>query len=174
MEQHVRPRARGERTDDSLERSALRTAQLGGLGLAGQHVAIGGTRALPARLSLQRRDERERPARRRPVVRGHPERELDECRRQLLHDALDGRGGDPFRRSDADLRDDAAPPRVSEPDLHDGAGPDALRHLVGELARESASGDERIDGREGHAASVVPTKVGGWRTSTGIPPPTSS
>ena len=65
----------------------------------------------------------ERARRRRAVVVGDPERELDERRRQLLDDALDRRGLDPVRRRNVDLGHDAAAPRVPEPHLDDRARP---------------------------------------------------
>src|SRR5207244_2400755 len=52
-------------------------------------VALCRLRPLAARLPLHRRDERERAPRRRAVVLGDPERELDERPRQLFDDTLD-------------------------------------------------------------------------------------
>jgi hypothetical protein len=86
--------------------------------------------------------------RRRPVVVRHPERELDEGARQLLHDPLDRHRLDAVRRRHSDLCHDSAPLRVPEAHLDDRAGADLVGNLVRELARERTRGDEGIDGRE--------------------------
>jgi hypothetical protein len=103
---------------------------------------------LAARLALDGRDERERARRGRAVVVRDPEGELDERLRELLDDALDRRDGDPIRRLDAELDDEPAPLRVAEANLDDGADASVIGYLVGEGPRESARGDERIDGGE--------------------------
>src|SRR5439155_24284181 len=97
-----------------------------------------------AGLPLHRRDECERASRRRAVVLGDPEGELDERLRQLLDDALDRRGLDSLRRRDVDLRDDTASLRVAEAHLDDRAQPNIVGNLVGELTRERARRYERI------------------------------
>ena len=150
-----------ERVDEALQRLLLRRAQLCGLRFARERVPFGGLRALAARLALHGRDERERASRCRAVVVREPERELDQRRRELLDDALDRRRLYPVRRRHADLRHDAAPARVAEAHLDDGAGADRVWHLVRELAREGARGHERIDGCVRDSASVVGAMVGG-------------
>ena len=106
------------------QRLPLRRAQLCRLRLARERVALGRLRALAARLALHGRDERERAPRRRAVVVRDPERELDERRRQLLDDALDRRASMPCGGATLDLGDDAAPLRVAEAHLDDGARAD--------------------------------------------------
>src|SRR6266511_1957401 len=122
----------------------------------------------PARKPLQGSHECERATRRRPVVVGEPQRELDQHRRQLLDHALDRHSLYSLRRSHPDLGDDASSPCVAEAHLDHRARAHAVRHLVGELTRERARSHQWIDRREGHAASVVRAKVGAWRTSSGI------
>ena len=141
----------------------LGLAQRRGRRFTGKGVALRRTRAFTARLPHQRSDKSESAARSRAVVRGDPERQLDERRRQFLDDALHRCGLDALGRRNADLCDDTAPPRVPEAHLDHRARPDAVGHLVGELTRERAGGDERIDGRERHRASVVGTVVGARR-----------
>src|SRR3989454_4639019 len=81
VEQDVRALAAVQRANDSLDGCALRLAELLRLRLAGQGIALRRLRALPARTTPDRGDERERSCGRRAVVLGEPERELDECRR---------------------------------------------------------------------------------------------
>ncbi len=116
--------------------------------LARQGLAHGGAGTLAASGALERRDELERAGGRRSVVAGDPESELDQRRRHLVHDLLDGRGLDSLRRRIRHLDDDAAPPSVPEPHLHDRPRPDLVRHLVRERPRDRAGGDERVDGGE--------------------------
>ena len=49
-----------------------------------------------------------------------------------------------------ELGHDAARPRTAERHTHDRADVDAVVDLVGELARDGARRDERVDGRERH------------------------
>ena len=130
---------------------------------------------LAAPLRVVRRDERERARRRRAVVVGEPQREIDERRRQRLGDALDRRRLDAVRRRDVDLGDDAAPPRVAEPHLDDRALLRLVRHLVRERPRDRARGHERIDGGVPLTEPTVPGAMVGADepAATGIPTPTS-
>src|SRR2546430_10532791 len=67
-EQEVGAHLGVERADDAIERRTLCRAQLGRLCLTGQTVALRRLRPLTASLPLHGSDERERTARRRPVV----------------------------------------------------------------------------------------------------------
>ncbi len=148
VEQHVAAGAGVQRADDPRDRLLLQPGELSGLSLAYEPFADAGLSALAARLALQRRDQRQRAGRRRAVVVGDPERELDERLRQLLDDALDRRHVDACGRLDAELDHEPAPFRVAEPDLDDGADARVLRHLVRERARDGARGYEGIHRRQ--------------------------
>ena len=146
---------------DPRERPLLRFRQPLGRRLGGERVALRHPAALAPPLRLLRRDESERPGRRRAVVLGEPEREVDERGGDGLRDALDGRGLDACGSVDADLGDHAARRGRCRSGRHDGA----LLHLVGHLVREGAGdragADERVDGGEArHRASVLAGKVG--------------
>ena len=104
------------------------------LRLARERLALGRRRLLLAPLRRLRRDERERAGRRRAVVVGDPERELDERRRDLPDHASIGRASTPAGAASSIADDDAACARTAERDAHDRAHPDALVDLVGELA----------------------------------------
>ena len=140
-----------ERLDDPRNRLLLWLGQLCRLRLACEPGP--GHAPLPPADAQLRRHELERARRSRAVVVAHPEREIDECRRQLVEDRLDRRGLDPRRRRDSRLDDDAARGAAAEADRNDRALLDSLRHLVGERPRDGPRGDERIDGRQ-HRASV--------------------
>ena len=136
-----------EQLVDASERTLLRVGQVLGRRLRRKRPDRSGRRVAPlaAALRVVRRDERERARRRRAVVVGEPEREIDERRRQRLRDALDRRGSNAVRQRHADLGDDAAPARVAELHLDDRALR-VLRHLVRERPRHRPGGHERIDG----------------------------
>ena len=143
-----------ERTDDAVDRGALLVGQLRRLGLAREALARQRRRPLAATLAHERRDERERARRRRAVVLGEPEREIDERRRKLLDDPLDRRDLDPLGRATVDVDDDAARLGAGEAHLDDRALLDLVGHLVGEDPRGQRPGvDERVDrGVAAHAA----------------------
>ena len=146
---------------DPCERARLRLRQPLGCGLGGKRVARPDLAPLTPALRLLGRDEREGARRRRAVVLGDPEGELDERRRHRLDDPLDGRRHDTVRGRDADLGDDAAAAGVAEAHFDDRARLDLVRHLVGEGARDGAGGDERVDrGEATHRARVLGVKVG--------------
>ena len=87
--------------------------------LACERLAHAGLRALAARLSLQRRDERERARRRRAVVVRDPERELDErLRAAPRRRARRGRRRRPAARSTPSSTTSPAALRVAEANLH--------------------------------------------------------
>jgi hypothetical protein len=149
VEEDVRCGSGVERRDDARDGFALRRAQLGGPGVGGERVTRRWTRTLAARLALQRRDEGERAAGRRAVVRGDPERELEQRFGERLDDPVDRRDVDSYgRRRDTHLRDDAAVPSAAEADLDDGSRLDVVRYLVCELARQGAGGHDRVYGCE--------------------------
>ena len=155
VQEEVRAEPLVHRPDDPPHRGRLRLAERRRLRLAAERLARRGLRTLGAPRPLERRDQLERASGGRAVVPGDPQRELDQRRRDLVHDPLDRRRVDPLRRSGPDLDDDAAPPRVAEPHLHDRAGADLVRHLVGERPRDRAGGHQRIDGGERHPSSLV-------------------
>ena len=90
VEEEVGSGAVVESARDPLAGALLRVGETRGLRLSGERLAHARLRTLAARLSLHRRDERERARRRRAVVVRDPERELDERFGQLLDDAFDG------------------------------------------------------------------------------------
>src|SRR5262249_222159 len=81
VEQNRAPRPRVEAGDDLPDRGLLLRRQLLGRALAGKRLPLVGRRLLLPALRRLGRDERERSCRRRAVVVGEPERELDERRR---------------------------------------------------------------------------------------------
>ena len=102
VQQHVSA-VRIERSDDPLDARALLRSQLCRLGLAAEGVARSRIAASAAPPSLEGRDERQRTCRRGSVVVGHPERELDERRGDVVDDGarigdLDAGGSDRVRR----------------------------------------------------------------------------
>ena len=109
-----------------------------------------GWRRSPRALRASRRDERERARRRRAVVVGEPEREVDERRRDRP-DTLDGDRLDPpaAPRPRARRRRRARRARPNGTDTTAPFSSPSARYVNG--PRESARGDERIDGGEaGH------------------------
>jgi hypothetical protein len=145
-EQEVRRRP--ERADDARDRRVLLGRQPLGRALCGQRLPRDRRGQLLPPLPHARGDERERPRRRRSVVLGEPEREVDERRRQLLDDARDRRDLDPFRRPAVDLDDDAALAPAPERNVHDRALTDPLGNGVCEDSGERSGSDEGIDGGE--------------------------
>jgi hypothetical protein len=139
-----------ERGDDLRDGVALLRGERLGLRLAAQGLALGGRGPLAARRAAARRDELERPRRRRAVVVGDPQGEVDERARHLVQQPAHRRRLDPGRRLDADVGDDAAGGAPPEPDRHDRALREALGHLVGERPGERPRRHERVDGRERH------------------------
>ena len=133
-----------EQLIDPRERVFLRRREVRGRSFRLDRVADDAP--LAATLRERRCDERERTRRRRAVVVGDPERELDECRRQRLGDALDRGRVDAFRQFRVDLRDDAAPARLAEEHLDHVAHACLIRDLVREGARNGAGRDERVHG----------------------------
>ena len=134
--------------DEPLERALLRLRQLGRLRLAAH--ARGRRAPLAAPRPERRRDELERARRRRAVVVGEPEGEIDERRRQLVEDAVDRRRHDSRRCLDARLDHDPAQGRPAEPNGDNRPLADVVRHLVGEDARDRTGRHERMDGGERH------------------------
>ena len=150
-----------EQRGDAVERALLRVGEMRGRRLGGERARRGGVAALAAPLRVVGRDERERPRRRRAVVVGEPQREIDERRRQRLGDSLDRERFDSLRQGDVERRHDTTPARVAELHFDDRALDGFVRHLVRECARDGASRDERVDGRvAAHRASVAVVKVG--------------
>ena len=83
------PAAAVDRGDDPRDRSELRRRELRRSRDVDQLVPVGRRRLLLAPLRRLRCDERERAGRRRAVVVGEPERQLDERRRHLADHRLD-------------------------------------------------------------------------------------
>ena len=81
--------------DRTGERLVLRGGQVSRLGLARKRVHLCRRRLLLPPLRRAGRDELERPRRRRAVVARHPERQVDERRRNGVDDVLDGRDLNP-------------------------------------------------------------------------------
>ena len=140
---------------DPPERGPLRLRQLGHSLLEREALALARRRLLLAPLPLDGRDQLERAARRRAVVVGDPEREVDERGRQLVDDGLDRDRMDPLRGLVHDLDDDPALPRAAERDRDDRTLLRPVRQLVGERPRQRARRHERVDGRvAAHAAQA--------------------
>ena len=108
-EQEVRRRALVEPADDP-RRSPPPAPGVSSAGAAspGSDSRSAGDGRSPRGARRSGRDELERPGRRRAVVVGDPEREVDERRRDLVEHLPGGCELDPRRRLDADLDDDAA------------------------------------------------------------------
>jgi hypothetical protein len=135
-----------ERRDDALDGGRLRLRQRGRRRLARQRLAsLGRRRLLLSPLARLRSDERERPRRRRAVVVGEPQREVDERRRNLVNDRLDRHRRHTCRSGTVDVDDDAALAAATEPHRDDGALPHPCRHLVRERLRQRSCRDERND-----------------------------
>ena len=158
VEEDVLADAFVERRDDPCDRGPLLVREPLRLGLSLERLAQGGRRPLATGCAPHRRDELERAGRRRAVVVGEPQREVDERGRDLVEQATDRRRLDPGRRADPDVRDHTSRRTPSEADGDDGALRRPFRHLVGERAGERTGRDQRIDGGEGHASSVLATR----------------
>ena len=101
------------------------------------------------------RDQLQRPRRRRAVVVGDPEREIDQRRGQLVQHALDRQRPHADRRRVHHLDDHAPRPRAPEGNRDDGPFPGTVRQLVGELApTEGARRHQRHHGPEAHAVEA--------------------
>ena len=87
-----------EQLVDARERALLRLGQMLRRRLRRERADRRSVAPLAAALRVVRRDERERTRRRRAVVVGEPEREIDERRRQRLRDALDRRRRNALRQ----------------------------------------------------------------------------
>ena len=155
VQQHVLADAFVQGCDDPLHRRPLVGGELTRLRLAGQRIADRRRRPLAARASTGRRDELERPGGSRPVVVRHPQREVDERRRNLVQHRADCHGVDPGRGAHADVGDDAADGATPESHGDDRSLAHAVRDLVRERSCERPRRDERIDGRKRHRASVL-------------------
>src|SRR5947199_16895 len=82
----------------------------------------------------------ERPRRRRAVVVGEPEGEVDQRGGDALVDALDRNRVDPGGRRPVDADDDAPPASAPETDADDGPLLDSVRDLVRERPGDRAGG----------------------------------
>ena len=91
----MRPRLLTEAGDDARNRGALLVGQCRRGRLPGQRLALGGRGPLPAGRPAERSNEVERTGRRRAVVVGDPQGEVDEGRRDLVEHPPDGRNPDP-------------------------------------------------------------------------------
>ena len=147
-----------ERRDDPRDRVPLVVREPLRLGLALERLAQGRRGPFTTRRAARGRDELERAGRRRPVVVGEPQGEVDELRGDLVEQAADGRKLDPGRRADPDVRDHPSRRAAPEADGDDRAFRRPLRHLVRERAGERSGRDERIDGREGHVSRVLASR----------------
>ena len=108
--------AAGSRAGSSI-RSSARSCEpdsCAGAGSAARPAVAVTSRRSPRRCGLLRRDQRERAGRRRAVVVGEPEGEVDERRRQRLEHPLGRDRLDVGRRLGVGVDDDAAAPRVAE------------------------------------------------------------
>src|SRR5207244_2410680 len=114
VEQEVPAPAAVEGGLDARQRGVLRLGQLADGLVERKALPVARRRLLLAPLPLQRRDQLERAPRRRAVVVGDPEGEVDEGRRQLVDDRLDREGIDPVGRLVDDRDDDAALSRATE------------------------------------------------------------
>src|SRR5581483_11931042 len=108
---------------------------------------------------LERRDERERPRRRRSVVVGDPEGEVDQGRRQLVEELPRRNRPHARRRLLLQPDHDAALPPRAELDGQHRALADVVLDLVGERMVERPRRDQRDDGGIGHAPSLAPAPV---------------
>ena len=166
VEQDVLPDPLVERRHDLRDRCALLGGELRRLRLALERLARDGRRTLAPRRASQGRHELERAGWRRAVVVRDPQREVDERRRDVVHETPDDRGLDPGRRLDADVRDHPAHGAAAEPHRDDRALADSLGDLVRERPDERASRDERVDGRKRHGSGQR-TRPPGRRRSEG-------
>ena len=136
-----------ERADDPRERRLLVGAQRVRRGLALERLPLDRRRLLLAALPPHRRDQLERARRRRAVVVREPERQIDERRRQLVHDALHRQRLDPGRRRVSTTS--TTTPRARErPNGTETTAPlpaPSGSSYVNSRARERARGHERDD-----------------------------
>jgi hypothetical protein len=142
---------------DPRDRRGLRRGQLRRLGLPRE--PLSGRAPLAPAHAQARSHELERPGRRRAVVAGDPEREIDERRRQLVEHALDRCCSDPWRSLDAGLHDDSARRAAAEANGDDCSLADAVRHLVGERTCDRARRDEWVDGGQQHTPRLPASPV---------------
>ena len=143
-EEHV-PTAFVQRSDDALDRCGLVGRELVWLRFARQGFAGRRRRPFAAWPTPRGRNELQCARRRRPVIGGEPECEIDEHRRQLVHNATDRGDLHALGRLDADVDDDASSRRAAEAEGDHGALADLVRDLVRERPRQRARGDERMD-----------------------------
>ena len=155
-EQQVRA-AGVEALDDPCHGRLLRRRQQLRLGLAAEALRL--RAALSAPRPQLRRDELECPRGRRAVVVRHPEREIDERRRQLVEHTLDRRGLDPGRSLSAVLDDNAPGGTAAEADRDDRALAHPVRDHVGEDARDGR-GTRRAGRRTRAARSETRCRAG--------------
>ncbi len=92
-----------------------------------------------------RSNQRQRPGRRRPVVVGEPERELDEWRRHPVDDGARIGDVDTTRSRDVEVDDDATHVARAELNRDDITLRDVVRNAIRERTSEGARGDERVD-----------------------------
>ena len=134
-----------DRRHDPLDRGNLRRRGDGCGRLVDELLPLRGGRLLLTALRRLRRDERQRPGRRRAVVVGQPQRQLDQRGRNLADHGVDrldlNAGGHALVERD----DDPTRPRAAERHPNDRADPHALRNLVREGAGDGARGHERKD-----------------------------
>ena len=136
-----------ERGGDPCQRRSLLARQLRRLRLVRERLPLAGRCLLLPPLALHGRDQLQRPPGCRPVVVRHPQREVDEHRRQLVEHRVDRNGLDPCRGLVDELDDDSSPPRTAERDRDDRTLRGAVGELVCERPRERAGRHQRIDGR---------------------------
>ena len=144
--------ARVDRLDDAVPRGHLCGRELRGLALARERLALCRRRLLLAALRRLGRDQRQCARRRRAVVVGDPERELDQRGRDLADHSLDRAHVEAGRRLVDPRDDDPARAGASERDPHDRPDADAVVDLVREFARDGPRRHERIDRGEAHYA----------------------
>jgi hypothetical protein len=144
-----------QRADDPIDGGALRRRKLGRLGLAAQRIACGRLATSATSRSCVWRHEGQRACRRRAVVIGQPEREVDERRRNSVDDRARIGDLDPVGRIDVHVDDDAADASSAEPDRHDMTTGDILRNAVRERPRERTGGDEGEDLGERHLGERI-------------------
>ena len=137
-EQEVRARRPTEPGGHASDGDALLGGERGGRRLTGERLSLGRRPSLPARCAAEGCDELERARRRRAVVVGDPERQVDEHRGDLA-EHLAGRGEhDPRRSLDVDLGNHAAGGAAAQADLQDRTLADVVRYVVGEGPRYRA------------------------------------
>ncbi len=151
---------RVQRFTDPLERDRLGLARLGGGVLPWKIVRTLPTPGSVAARTRRGSDEAERPRRSRPVVLGHPEREVDEGRGHCAEHVVDGDRLDIRRRGV--LEPDDHPAALRPPEAHGDDG--ALLQAAGEVRkrpRDGASRDERHDGGKAGHDKIIPDMAAG-------------